>query len=205
MSALSSSGASSFATVVRASGLRSARAMRMAPSRALTMSVASVPARCGGTPIRVSASVTGRRLLMKLAVNIFLITQVTGLAEAFHFADRHGLDHHRFLDILDAGPMASNVSRAKAAKLLTRDFGVQAAILDVLKNNRLIAEQARASGLASPLLDVCHALYSETAALGHGHADMAAVLHAIEARTNPSLAVGWRSAPDMKSAPELGQ
>src|SRR4029077_748136 len=75
-------------------------------------------------------------LVMKLAVNIFLITQVTGLAEAFHFADRHGLDRRRFLDVLDAGPMASSVSRTKAAKLLTRDFGVQAAILDVLKNNR---------------------------------------------------------------------
>lgn len=123
-------------------------------------------------------------LLMKLAVNIFLITQVTGLAEAFHFADRHGLDRRRFLDVLDAGPMASSVSRAKAAKLLIRDFAVQAAILDVLKNNRLIAEQARASGLASPLLDVCHALYGETAALGHGDADMAAVLYAIEARTD---------------------
>jgi 3-hydroxyisobutyrate dehydrogenase len=123
-------------------------------------------------------------LLMKLAVNIFLITQVTGLAEAFHFADRHDLDRRSFLDVLDAGPMASAVSRTKAAKLLTRDFGVQAAILDVLKNNRLIAEQARSSRLASPLLDVCHALYGETAALGHGDSDMIAVLHAIEARTD---------------------
>lgn len=123
-------------------------------------------------------------LLMKLAVNIFLITQVTGLAEAFHFADRHNLDRRRFLDVLDAGPMASAVSRTKAAKLLTRDFSVQAAILDVLKNNRLIAQQARSSSLASPLLDVCHALYGETAALGHGGSDMIAVLYAIEARTN---------------------
>jgi 3-hydroxyisobutyrate dehydrogenase len=123
-------------------------------------------------------------LLMKLAVNIFLITQVTGLAEAFHFADRHGLDRRRFLDVLDAGPMASSVSRTKAAKLITRDFTVQAAILDVLKNNRLIAEQARSSSLASPLLDVCYSLYGETAALGHGNADMAAVLCAIEARTD---------------------
>jgi len=122
-------------------------------------------------------------LLMKLAVNIFLITQVTGLAEAFHFADRHNLDRRRFLDVLDAGPMASTISRTKAAKLLTRDFSVQAGILDVLKNNRLIAEQARSTSLASPLLDVCHALYGETAALGHGSADMAAVLYAIEART----------------------
>jgi 3-hydroxyisobutyrate dehydrogenase len=32
------------------------------------------------------------------------------------------------------------------------------------------------------LLDVCHALYGETRALGFGDADMAAVLKAIEAR-----------------------
>ncbi|NUW31924.1 NAD(P)-dependent oxidoreductase [Nonomuraea sp. SMC257] len=122
-------------------------------------------------------------LLTKLAVNLFLITMVTGLTEAYHFADRHGLDRRRFLDILDAGPMASAVSRMKASKLLTRDFAVQAAALDVLKNNRLIAEAARASGLASPLLDVCHDLFGETVELGHGGADMVAVLHAIEART----------------------
>lgn len=123
-------------------------------------------------------------LLMKLAVNLFLITMVTGLTESFHFADRHGLDKERFLAVLDAGPMASAVSRTKAPKLEARDFAVQAAALDVLKNNRLIAEAARASGLASPLLDVCHALFAETVALGHGGQDMVAVLRAIEARTD---------------------
>jgi 3-hydroxyisobutyrate dehydrogenase len=122
-------------------------------------------------------------LLMKLSVNLFLITQVTGLTEAFHFAGRQGLDGRLFLDVLDAGPMASAVSRMKAPKLLDRDFGVQAAALDVLKNNRLIAEAARATGLASPLLDACHALFEETVSLGHGGEDMVAVLRAIEART----------------------
>ncbi|MEU5179305.1 NAD(P)-dependent oxidoreductase [Streptomyces longwoodensis] len=122
-------------------------------------------------------------LLMKLAVNLFLITQVTGLTEAFHFADRQGLDRGLFLDVLDAGPMASAVSRMKAPKLLHGDFAVQAAALDVLKNNRLIAEAARAARLASPLLDTCHALFEETVELGHGDADMVAVLHALEART----------------------
>ncbi|PJE97578.1 2-hydroxy-3-oxopropionate reductase [Streptomyces carminius] len=122
-------------------------------------------------------------LLTKLAVNLFLITTVTGLAEAFHFADRHGLDRELFLDVLDAGPMASAVSRMKAPKLLARDFSVQAAIADVLKNNRLIAEAARTARVASPLLDVCHTLFAETAELGYGGEDMAAVLRAIEART----------------------
>ncbi len=89
-------------------------------------------------------------LLTKLSVNLFLITQVTGLVEAFHFAERQGLDRARFLDVLEAGPMASAVSRMKAPKLLAGDFSVQAAALDVLKNNRLIAEAARGAGVASP-------------------------------------------------------
>ncbi|GAA2254084.1 NAD(P)-dependent oxidoreductase [Streptomyces indiaensis] len=122
-------------------------------------------------------------LLMKFSVNLFLITLVTGLAEAFHFAERHGLDQRLLRDVLDAGPMASAVSRGKAPKLLERDFSVQAAAVDVLKNNRLIAEAARGAGLTSPLLDVCHALYDETVQQGHGERDMVAVLHALETRT----------------------
>jgi 3-hydroxyisobutyrate dehydrogenase len=123
-------------------------------------------------------------LLMKFSVNLFLITTVTGLAEAFHFAGRHGLDQRLLRDVLDAGPMASAVSRTKAPKLLERDFAVQAAAADVLKNNRLIAEAARGAGVASPLLDVCHALYAETVAQGHGGEDMVAVLRALESRTS---------------------
>jgi 3-hydroxyisobutyrate dehydrogenase len=135
-------------------------------------------------------------LLMKLSVNLFLTTMVTGLTEAFHFADRHGLDPQQFLDVLDAGPMASQVSRMKAPKLLTRDFAVQAAALDVLKNNQLIAQAARESHLASPLLDACHALFGETVALGHGGSDMVAVLHALEARTD-----GGPASPAAAAAP----
>ncbi|MGW1590456.1 NAD(P)-dependent oxidoreductase [Streptomyces sp. NPDC002386] len=129
---------------------------------------------CGAAP---------NALLMKLSVNLFLITLVTGLTEAFHFAGRQGLDRGLFLDVLDAGPMASAVSRMKSPKLREGDFAVQAAALDVLKNNRLIAGAAREAHLASPLLDACHALFEETVSLGHGGEDMVAVLRAIEART----------------------
>lgn len=129
---------------------------------------------CGGVP---------GALLMKFSVNLFLITMVTGLTEAFHFADRQGLDRRLLRDVLDAGPMASAVSRVKGAKLVDRDFTVQAGAADVLKNNRLIAEAARKADLASPLLDVCHALFGETVEQGHGGEDMVAVLRAIERRS----------------------
>ncbi|QFZ24358.1 NAD(P)-dependent oxidoreductase [Saccharothrix syringae] len=125
-----------------------------------------------------------RALLMKLAVNVFLITTVTGLAESFHFAEHHGLDLVKLVDVLDSGQMSSRVSRAKTAKLLAADFGAQAAISDVLMNNRLIAGAARAAGVASPLLDVCLELFARTEELGHGKEDMAAVVRAIRERTD---------------------
>jgi 3-hydroxyisobutyrate dehydrogenase len=122
-------------------------------------------------------------LLTKLAVNLYLITMVTGLAEAVHFAERLGLDLDRLRRVIDAGPMSSSVSQVKLAKLVTRDFAPQAAISDVLQNNRMVAAAARTCGIASPLLDVCHDLYGATEQLGHGAEDMAAVVRAIEART----------------------
>jgi 3-hydroxyisobutyrate dehydrogenase len=138
------------------------------------------------TPISRQSFVCGAvpgALRMKLAVNLFLITLVTGLAEATHFAQRHGLDLAKFVEVLDAGPMASDVSRIKAAKLLKQEFTRQAGISDVLKNNRLVVEAAREARIASPLIDVCFALYGETEALGLGDDDMVAVIRAIEQRT----------------------
>lgn len=122
-------------------------------------------------------------LTMKLAVNLYLITTVTGLAEAAHFAAVHGLDMNTFRAVLDAGPMASTVSRGKLAKLLAGDFSPQAAAADVLMNNALVAAAAREAGMASPALDVSHALFAETVAQGHGGEDMIAVIRALEART----------------------
>jgi len=129
---------------------------------------------CGSVP---------NALYMKLAVNLFMTAMVTGLAEAAHFAQRHGLDLAKLVAVLDAGPMASDVSRIKGTKLVAQDFAVQAAIANVLDNVRLIAAAARQTGIASPLLDVCLALYGEASALGLGSADMIAVIRAIERRT----------------------
>jgi len=123
-------------------------------------------------------------LTMKLAVNLFLITMVTGLAEATYFAQCHGIDMAQFARALNSGPMASDVSRVKIDKLVKQDFSVQASITDVLKNSRLVAQAARGIGIASPLLDVSHALYGETETLGHGPLDMVAVIHAIAQRTD---------------------
>ncbi|GLY66616.1 NAD(P)-dependent oxidoreductase [Amycolatopsis taiwanensis] len=125
---------------------------------------------CGSVP---------NALVMKLSINLFLITMVTGLAEAVNFARQHGLDMDHFTAVHDAGPMASDVSRIKLRKIVAGDYSAQAAADDVLKNSRLIFEAARESGVNSPLLDACYALFDRTVSLGNGKSDMIAVLEAI--------------------------
>lgn len=123
-------------------------------------------------------------LLMKLSVNLFLTAVVAGLAESVHFASRQNLDLRSFFAVLDAGPLASDVSRVKGEKFLAQDFSIQASIRNVLENVQLISGAARGAGAASPLLDVCLALFTETSALGFADSDMIAVIRAIEHRTS---------------------
>jgi 3-hydroxyisobutyrate dehydrogenase len=125
----------------------------------------------------------GSALLMKLAINLYLNTMLVSLAEAVHFARRQGLDLDAFKTAIDSGPMASDVTRVKIPKLVLRDFSVQAATGDALNSTRLIADAARAAGLASPLLDLSSNLYDESVQLGNGRLDMVSVIEAIEART----------------------
>ncbi|WP_396659469.1 NAD(P)-dependent oxidoreductase [Microbacterium sp.] len=126
---------------------------------------------------------------MKLAANTFLIATVTGLAEAFHIGRHRGVDLEVLRQVLDASQMASPISRIKAEKLLGDDLTPQAAIRDVLMNADLIVEDARRTGAASPLLDVCRDLYRDAVARGDGDADMIAVIGAIGDRGRGSADV----------------
>ena len=127
---------------------------------------------CGGVP---------NALQMKFAVNCFLITQVTGLVEAWSFAQHHQLDLASFAEILNASPMASDVSKVKVGKLRTADFSRQAGIADVLKNCSLVVEAARSAGAPSPLMDKCLDLYRDTLKMGFEADDMISVIRAFEA------------------------
>ncbi|WMJ69268.1 NAD(P)-dependent oxidoreductase [Stenotrophomonas sp. 24(2023)] len=121
-------------------------------------------------------------LRMKLSVNLYLITLVTGLAEAAHLAESQGIALERFAEVLNAGPMASDVSRIKLDKMVRGDYAVQASIADVFKNSQLVAGAAREAGMQAPLIAASDALFARTLAMGLGGQDMAAVLEAVRAR-----------------------
>lgn len=124
---------------------------------------------CGAPP---------KALQMKLAVNHFLITMVASLCESFNFARSAGLDMEIFRSILDAGPMSSAVSRAKLAKLTSRDFSPQASLEDVLKNADLVFEANMDKGAFNPLLASSRELVRESMRIAGPDQDMAAIIAA---------------------------
>lgn len=129
----------------------------------------------------VNCGAVGSALRMKLAVNLYLGAMLVGLSEAVHFAEAYDLNLTALQAVIDSGPMACDVTRVKLPKLITRDFSVQAATSDALASCTLIANAARAVGIASPLIDRCRELYAESVALGHSKLDLTSVLLAIEA------------------------
>ncbi|HEY6941615.1 NAD(P)-dependent oxidoreductase [Dokdonella sp.] len=129
--------------------------------------------RCGAVP---------GALRMKLAVNHYLIAMVAALAETVHAARAAGVDAALLRDVLDAGPMASEVSRIKLGKLVAADFTPQAAVRDVATIADLVTAQAETAGVDAPLIRACASLYRRTAAEGFGDLDMAGVVHAFGAR-----------------------
>jgi 3-hydroxyisobutyrate dehydrogenase len=126
---------------------------------------------CGAVP---------KAILMKLSVNVLLISMITALAEAVNFAFLNGIDLKQFMDVLLAGPMANDVLRVKGPKLIAQDFTTQASISNVFENSRLIVEAARFAGASVPLSEACRSLYNQASRSGLGTIDMIAVIKAIE-------------------------
>jgi 3-hydroxyisobutyrate dehydrogenase len=114
----------------------------------------------------------------KLAVNTYLIGLVTSLVESFHYAIQAGIDLNIWEQVLCSGPMANEVMKIKAKKLISHDFKKQAAIHDVLYNAMLITGSADSIQADTPILDICEKLFHDADHNGHGQDDMAAVLKA---------------------------
>ncbi|QEM67478.1 NAD(P)-dependent oxidoreductase [Geobacter sp. FeAm09] len=132
---------------------------------------------------------------MKLANNLLLTAMLEAFAEACHFAAAGGLDPERFLDLVLEGQMANDIFRAKAPKLLARDFAPQAGLKHVVKDIDLICREAERLGVNTPAAKVSHSLFTRAVECGLGEEDVIGVVRVLEAE-----AYGKRR--PLSSAPE---
>lgn len=118
----------------------------------------------------------------KLAVNHFLISMVAALGETVASARAVGVDLSVLQEVLDAGPMASDVSRLKLDKLIRGDFSPQASVRDAGKIARLVLMQTAAAGARAPLMECCVELYRSAEDVGWQDLDMIAATRTLERR-----------------------
>jgi 3-hydroxyisobutyrate dehydrogenase len=114
----------------------------------------------------VRCGIAPSAMRMRLAVNMHLIATVTSVAETMNFARRSGLDTAQLQEVLLAGPMASDILRAKTNKLVKRDYATGALVDVILNNSELIVQSAREARVACPLMTACLELYQHASALG---------------------------------------
>ncbi len=132
------------------------------------------------------AGVVPTALRLKISVNLFLIAMVSGLAEAASLAEKLDVDMSLLRSVLDAGPMASDVSRMKLGKLVDGEFSVQASIRDVLMNCRLVSDAAQEAGFAAPLLKRSMQFFDQAQRDGLGDQDMIGVINAMRRIPQPA-------------------
>jgi 3-hydroxyisobutyrate dehydrogenase len=118
----------------------------------------------------------------KLSVNHFLISMVAALGETVACARAAGIDLSVLQKVLDAGPMASNVSRLKLDKLIRGDFSPQASVKDAGIIARLVLAQTTAVGARAPLMESCIQLYQSAEEIGWQDLDMIAATRTLERR-----------------------
>lgn len=123
--------------------------------------------RCGPIP-------TAMR--MKLANQLLLIAYFEAITEATHFAAGIGLDVGLFLEMAQAGPLANDVLRMKAPKMLADDFAQQAPIRHVAKDIGLVCDEAAQRGLWVPVAEVNRTLFSEAMQRGQAQDDAVGIV-----------------------------
>ena len=117
----------------------------------------------------------------KIATNLLIGAHVEALAEALHFIDKCGADPATYMEVVLAGPLASDFYRMKAPKFLQREFSPQASNARVAETFDYIVETASQMGASVPVSTVNHRLYREAIQMGFGDEDMCAIIKVLEA------------------------
>lgn len=154
-------------------GMLAGDELSLATVRPLLAPICSRVFDCGSVP---------HALRMKLAINHYLIVTVAALGETFNAARAAGVDVALLKAVLDAGPMASDVSRVKLDKLVRGDFAAQASVHDAGKIAALALGQAEAGGAPAPLMARTVELYRAAERAGWGGLDMIAATRTPELR-----------------------
>ena len=114
--------------------------------------------------------------MIKLAGNFLITTVIEGLAEAFAFGRKFGVDSHAFLEILTESLFAAPVYRTYGTMIASDKFEPAGFKLPLgLKDNRLLLAAAEEATVPMPMASLIHDRFVAALARGLGESDWAAI------------------------------
>jgi 3-hydroxyisobutyrate dehydrogenase-like beta-hydroxyacid dehydrogenase len=119
---------------------------------------------------------------MKFVANLLVAVHNAAAAEAIVLGTKAGLDPERILEVISSGAGNSRIFELRGPMMAKGIYTPPTATMHVLqKDSAIIADFARALGVATPMLEAAAPLYDEAEAQGYAEEDVGAV-HAVLAR-----------------------
>jgi 2-hydroxy-3-oxopropionate reductase len=118
----------------------------------------------------------------KLAINLILGINRTGLAEGLVFAERLGLDAAKFLGVAKASAAYSRVMEGKGPKMVRGDFSPEGMVQVSFKDATLMREQGLKRGQSLPLLETYRDILAACIREGQAEWDNSSVIAEIRRR-----------------------
>ncbi|WP_295542527.1 2-hydroxy-3-oxopropionate reductase [uncultured Pseudacidovorax sp.] len=130
----------------------------------------------------------GAGQITKVANQIIVALNIAAVAEALVFASKAGADPARVRQALMGGFAASRILEVHGERMIHRSFAPGFRIALHQKDLNLAMQSARSLGVALPQTAGAAQLMNACAALGHGQADHAALVRALEAMAQHPVA-----------------
>ena len=122
----------------------------------------------------------GQGQVVKVLNNTLAAVNAAALAEAVTIATAAGVDFDAFVRVVETSSGASTMLDLKAAPMHQRDFEPLFRLSHMLKDVRHMVSGAQEVGVDPAVARAAEALYAAAEARGHGDADFAAVIDAVE-------------------------
>ena len=116
----------------------------------------------------------------KLVNQIMVSIHLAGVAEAFVFAKKAGLDLKKLVPALEAGWANSTVLNVKAPKILAGDYSPVGTVRVQHKDLSYITRAMEALGMKLPLCPQIQAMYQKLIDRGQGGLDQMALIQIFE-------------------------
>lgn len=112
---------------------------------------------------------------MKLAVNLFLGLVALSFSESMALAGKMGLEGSSFVDTINQTAHRNYFTQEKGPRIVARDFSPAFSLDNILKDMRLVHEQAKTTGARLPLTDLALGEYAEAVSEGEGSEDFSVI------------------------------